>query len=123
MQTKSPFRHASRRRIAQYRSGVTAVLAWEKQAMTGQFKGFACYSPIAYEHGRRLEQALLVTEVFGRARDRLRKLPQWPEIHRAWDLDELRRKDRAAYETALLREELAELKEQTQDVAEVLEAN
>jgi hypothetical protein len=83
-----------------------AVRDWERSLRAGTFYWLPPAATIL-QNSPGIEQALTRTAFQDKAWARLRKLPQWPEIHAAHSLAHLQRYDPQAYEVRMLREELA----------------
>lgn len=103
---RSPFRGATRSDLAMYRGLAVAVRDWERSLAAGTFYWLPPASTILH-NSPGVEQAFTRSAFQDKAWERLRKLPQWPQIHDAYSLAHLERYDPKAYEVRMLREQLA----------------
>lgn len=104
-QTKSPFGRMSVKKIAKVRSVVTTYLKWRRDYRAGRAGRLGIMS-YTFGVGNDSVSNDASFVMFGRTAEWVRTHAT-PEQREANELEDLRRYDRAAYEVAMLRRELA----------------
>ncbi len=105
---KNPFKYATKGDLKLYRALAEGIRDWKQQAVAGNYQRWDLPETADAGHYGFTRMYLLLDEFEHRAVQQLKKTKQWPQIEEARYRDYLWRTNRAAYETYMLRVELAE---------------
>lgn len=106
---RSPFAGATRANLRMLRTLATGTERWKRAAIADQFYTF----PLAWrllKNSGGFHQAHVLDAFESRAFKNLKRRDDYARIYDAYDLDNLYNWDRPAYETKMLRREVADLK-------------